>query len=180
MDLHRHSGAKVLTTCTARQLGKAGFGLPRADLTSLTSQTGASHLHRVFAAGQLIRPHYLVAIARSEVLEGHMPAINLSSEWTLAAGTFMGHLSLERRLERQSRNPAGPGVPGRLMSHLCQVTGSPVWLEERSACLCLLARISSYFLCQLPEMELKQTTELSSHFPLGREAGRAISCDGCP
>lgn len=50
------------------------------------------------------------------------------------------------------------------MSHLCQVTGSPVWLEERSACLCLLARISSYFLCQLPKTELKQTTELSSRW----------------
>ena len=60
----------------------------------------------------LIRPRYLVAIAHSEVLEGHMPAVNLSSKWTLAAETFMGHLSLKHRLERQSRNPARPGVPG--------------------------------------------------------------------
>lgn len=56
VELYRHSGAKVLAVCTTRQLGKAGFGLPRADLTSLTSQTGASHLHRVFAAGWLITP----------------------------------------------------------------------------------------------------------------------------
>lgn len=108
----RHSGAKVLATCTTRQQGKAGFGLPRADLTSLTSQTGASHLHRVFAAGRLIRPRYLVAIAHAEVLEGHMPAINLSSEWTLAAETFAGRFSLEDCLKRQTRNPARPGVPG--------------------------------------------------------------------
>lgn len=46
--------------------------------------------------------------------------------------------------------------PGWLVPHLCQVTGWPVWLEERSASLCLLARISSCFLCQLPAMELKQ------------------------
>lgn len=112
VELHRHSGAKVLAICATKQLGKAGFGLPRADLTLLTSQTRASHLHRVFAAGRLKRLHYLVAIAHSEVLEGHMPAINLSSEWTLAAETFMGHLSLQHRLERQRRNPARPGVSG--------------------------------------------------------------------
>ena len=111
VDLHRHSGAKALATCTTRQLGKAGFGLPRADLTLLTSQARVSHLHRVFAAGRLIRPRYLVAIAQSEVLAGHKPTINLSSEWTPAAGTFTGHLSLQHCLERQSRNPAGPGVP---------------------------------------------------------------------
>lgn len=174
----RHSGAKVFATCTTRQLGKARFDLPRADLTSLTSQTGASPLHRVFAAGRLIRPCYLVAIARSEVLEGHMPAVNLSGERTLAAETFTGHLSLKHR-GRAGTQPGQESL-GWLMSHLCQATGSPVWLEERSACLCLPARISSCFLCQLPKMELKQTTELSSHFPLGREAGRDISCYGCP
>lgn len=37
-----------------------------------------------------------------------MAAINLSSEWILAAVTFTGHLSLEQ----QSRKPARPGVPG--------------------------------------------------------------------
>lgn len=112
VEFHRHSGAEGLTTCTTRQLGTVGFVLPRADLTSLTPQSQASHLHRVFAAGRLINPSYLAAIAHSEVLEGRTPVINLSSEWTLAAETFTGHLSLEHHLEWHSRNPARPGVPG--------------------------------------------------------------------
>lgn len=111
VEFHRHSGAEGLTMCTTRQLGTIGFVLPRADLTLLTSQTQVSHLYRVFAAGQLIHLSYLAAIAHSEVLEGHMPVINLSSERTLAAETFTGHLLLEHHLERHSRNPASLGVP---------------------------------------------------------------------
>lgn len=78
----------------------------------------------------------------------------------------------------QGRNPAGAKTLLRPMSHLGQVTGSPVWLLESSACLCLLARISSCFLCQLPEWnEADNGGEWP--FPSGEESQQIISCDRC-
>lgn len=42
VNLHRHSGAKALSMCITKQL----VWLPRADLTSLTSQTSPRLLHK--------------------------------------------------------------------------------------------------------------------------------------
>lgn len=58
------------------------------------------------------------------------------------------------------------------------MTGSPVWLLESSACLCLLARISSCFLCQLPEWN-EADNGAEWPFPSGEGSQQIISCVGC-
>lgn len=74
VEVHRHGGATALARRTTRQLGTAGLGLPRADLTSLTSQPARSGSAPLRWCSTVAKTHGdLVAMARSKALLAGKP-----------------------------------------------------------------------------------------------------------